>query len=244
MKRFPLGLTLAASLAFALLVGLGVWQLYFRLPWKENQLARIAALSGAPARPIADVLARAVRGEDMEYARVAAECRPPRTPGRAAWRYALRDGRVGWRLMTACRLSAGPFDGAILDRGLATAFSGAMAPGPSDAPPPGAVIGVLRAPGGRPLLGPAETASAGGLRVFRVFDAAALRSVAAENGLDHPAPYLVAVESERPAPGGLLPAALPQDIPNNHFVYGLTWFALAGILVWFYGAMLIRRLKA
>ena len=33
-----------------------------------------------------------------------------------------------------------------------------------------------------------------------------------------------------------------KDIPNNHFVYALTWFALAGILAWFYGALLLRRL--
>jgi surfeit locus 1 family protein len=243
VKRFPLGLTLAASLGFTILAGLGAWQLYFRLPWKENQLARIEALRGAPARPITDILARAVRGEDMEYARVAADCRPARTTPHAAWRYALRDGRVGWRLMTACPLAEGPFDGVILDRGLATAFSGAMAPGASAAPPPGSVLGVFRLPGGRPLLGPAETDPAGGLRVFRVFDAAALRTVAAENGLAHPAPYLLAVESERPAPAGLLPAALPRDIPNNHFVYAMTWFALAAILVWFYGAMLFRRLR-
>jgi surfeit locus 1 family protein len=51
------------------------------------------------------------------------------------------------------------------------------------------------------------------------------------------------VESERAAPQGVVPAALPQDIPNNHFVYALTWFALAGILAWFYGALLLRRLR-
>ncbi len=242
MRRFPVGLTLAVSLVFAGLVGLGTWQLY-RLAWKTNLLSRIDALRAAPARPIGDVLARAARGEDVEYARVAADCRATHAPLRAAWRYALRNGRVGWRLMSACPLAAGPYDGAVLDRGLASAFNGAMAPGAAAAAPPGMVIGVLRAPGGRPLLGPAETERAGGLRVYRVFDRAALRAVAAENGLTHPAPYLVAVESERPAPDGLVPAALPQDIPNNHFVYALTWYALAAILVWFYGAMLFRRLR-
>jgi surfeit locus 1 family protein len=71
-----------------------------------------------------------------------------------------------------------------------------------------------------------------------------LRAVGADNGLARPAPYILAVESERPAPAGILPAALPRDIPNNHLVYALTWFALAAILAWFYGAMLVRRLRS
>ena len=40
---------------------------------------------------------------------------------------------------------------------------------------------------------------------------------------------IVAVERETPVPPGLVPAALPQDIPNNHLVYALTWFGLAGV---------------
>jgi surfeit locus 1 family protein len=62
-------------------------------------------------------------------------------------------------------------------------------------------------------------------------------------GVRQPVPYLLAVEAETPQPPGLQPAAMPQDVPNNHFVYALTWFALAGILLWFYGAMLLRRLR-
>jgi surfeit locus 1 family protein len=178
----------------------------------------------------------------VEYRRVEAACLPPSAPVRAAYRYALREGRVGWRLLSACRLAAGPYDGIIVDRGLVADLAGAMAPVPVNVPPPAVVTGVLRAPGGRPLLGAAETASAGGARVFRLIDRPALVSLAADDGFRHPAPYMLAVESERPAPPGLVPAALPEDIPNNHFVYALTWFALAGVLLWVYAAMLIRRL--
>ncbi len=243
MTRFPFGLTIAAAAAFVVLTGLGLWQVQ-RLAWKQDLLARIEALRAAPAAPAGAVLALAARGQDVAYRRVAADCRAPAGTPRDAWRYALRDGRVGWRLVSACALAGGPYDGVVLDRGLATAFSGAMAPGAARFPPPGQVVGVLRAPGGRPLLGPAETTPAAGARVFRVLDAAAARAVGADNGLARPAPYVLAVESERPAPAGILPAALPQDIPNNHFVYALTWFALAAILAWFYGAMLVRRLKS
>jgi surfeit locus 1 family protein len=241
VRRFPFGLTLVAGVAFAILIGLGFWQLK-RLAWKQDLLARVAALKVAPARPIAEVLALAVPGGDVDYRRVAADCRPAPGPSPDAYRYALRDGRVGWRLISACHLAGEPYDGVMLDRGLVTRLAGAMAPVASAYPAPGAVVGVLLAPGGRPLLGPAETQGVAGARVFRVLDRASLASIAADNGVRRPAPFILAVESERPDVAGLVPAPLPQDIPNNHFVYALTWFALAGILAWFYGALLLRRL--
>jgi surfeit locus 1 family protein len=240
VRRFPFGLTLVAGVGFAILIGLGVWQLE-RLAWKRDLLAKVAALKVAPARPIAEVLAVAARGGDVEYRRVAADCQPPQPP-HDAYRYALRDGRVGWRLISACHLANAPYDGVLLDRGLVARLTGAMAPVAAAYPVPGSVVGVLRAPGGKPLLGPAETEGAPGARVFRVLDRASVVSLAADNGVRRPAPLVLAVESERPAVAGLVPAPLPQDIPNNHFVYALTWFALAGILAWFYGALLLRRL--
>ena len=242
MKRFPLGLTLTATLAFAVLISLGVWQLH-RLAWKQDLLARVEALRTAPARPAAETLALAAQGRDVEYRRVAADCAPTQGPAHEAYRYALRDGQVGWRLLTFCHLPGQPFDGVLLDRGLVTRFTGAMAPAAADYPTPGVVVGGLRAPGGKPMLGPAETSPAAGLHVYRVLDRAALAVLAAENAVRHPAPYMLAVESENPAAAGIVPAALPEDIPNNHFVYALTWFALAAILAWFYGAMLIRKLS-
>jgi surfeit locus 1 family protein len=241
VRRFPLGLTLVVAVAFAMLVGLGVWQLK-RLAWKQELLAKVAALKVAPARPISEILALAARGGDVDYRRVAAHCEPSAAPSRDAYRYALRGDQVGWRLISACRLAGAPYDGVLLDRGLVTRLAGAMAPVAAAYPAPGSVVGVLLAAGAKPLLGPAETEGVPGARVFRLIDRTAVVSIAADNGMRQPAPFLLAVESERPAPAGLVPAPLPQDIPNNHFVYALTWFALAGILAWFYGAMLLRRL--
>lgn len=242
MRRFPLGLTATTVLAFLILIGLGFWQLH-RLSWKQDLLARVALLRSEPARPVGDILALAARGQDVAYRRVVAACRPTGKPGHQAYRYALRDGQVGWRLVTVCHLQGQAYDGILLDRGLVSAFMGAMAPGPATFADPVTVVGVLRAPGARPMLGPAETAPVTGARVYRVVDTQALRRLAAENDSRRPAPYLLAVESEQPAPAGIVPAALPQDIPNNHLVYALTWFALAAILLWIYGAMLMRRLN-
>ncbi len=242
MKRFPFGLTIAAALAFVVLTGLGVWQVQ-RLAWKTDLLRRVDALRSAPTRPLGEILSLAAQGQDVEYRRVSARCLPSPAPSANAYRYALRDGQVGWRLVSVCHLDGAPFDGVLLDRGLVTRFTGAMAPQAAAFPNPVDVVGVLRSPGGKPMLGPGESSPATGPRVFRVLDTVAVGGIAADNRVRRPAPYIIALESEAPAPPGVVPAALPQDIPNNHLVYALTWFALAIIMSWFYVALLIRRLK-
>ena len=78
----------------------------------------------------------------------------------------------------------------------------------------------------------------GGLTVVRALDRPILTRLGRLAGLEAPAPYVLAVEAEQPAPPGLRPAALPAEIPNNHLSYALTWFGLAGVLACFYGAKL------
>ncbi|MHB8529281.1 MAG: SURF1 family protein [Caulobacteraceae bacterium] len=240
MKRFPLGLTIASAVAFLVLLGLGAWQLQ-RLRWKEGILSRIAELRHAPRQAIGPVLARLSVGADVEFTRVEAQCEPSGAPSPAVFRYALRGGAIGWRLMTVCRLRGGPYDGILLDRGLVQRFAGAMAPGPLEAPGPGSVIGILRAPGARPLLGGEKMSGPGGPSVVRVVDADALRRIARGAGITRPAPYVLAVEREAPPARGIIPAPLPESIPNNHLAYALTWFGLAIVLAWMYGAFLVRR---
>ena len=247
MKRFPIGLTVAAAMGLAILLGLGVWQLQ-RLAWKRDLLARVAELKHAAPRPVGPVLADAAKGLDVGYARVAATCAltlvnmAVRTPP-ATYRYALRDGRVGWRLLTFCPLSGAPYAGIVLDRGLVIGFSGQMSPTTASFPVPVGVTGILRAPGKPTFLDTAPSTIPGGAVVLQSVDMAALSAVAARAGAAGAAPYYLAVESETPAPPGVTPAALPGDIPNNHFVYALTWFGLAGGLVWTWAAYVWRRMR-
>ena len=241
MKRFPVGLTLAAAVGLAVLLGLGVWQLK-RLAWKQDLLARIAALQHAPSRPLADVLVGAARGGDVAFVRAAAECGPAAGAAPAIYRYALRDGQVGWRLMAFCPLTGAPWSGIVLDRGLVDRFAGQMSPAEQVFPAPANVVGVIRSPGtGSPLDAPPRR-SADGAWVVQSVDLAALNLVAGPRA--RPAPYYLAVESEAPAPFGVTPAALPQDIPNNHFVYALTWFGLAGVLTSIWASYVWRRMRA
>ena len=236
MRRFPIGLTAAAAIALAVLVGLGVWQMK-RLAWKQDLLARIASLQHAPPRPLTDVLADAARGVDVAFVRVETACAPSPAISSPIYRYALHDGQVGWRLMGACRLAGGA--SIVLDRGLIDRFSKQMAPVAAAFPPAVEVTGVLREPGSASVLNGAPARAADGSVCLLTVDPAALRLIAGAGAQ----PYYLAVEKEVPAPAGVTPAALPQDIPNNHFVYALTWFGLAGVLIWMWAAFVVRRIR-
>jgi surfeit locus 1 family protein len=142
--------------------------------------------------------------------------------------------------MAYCPLTDAPWGGIVLDRGLVDRFAGRMSPAEQVFPPPVWVVGVIRSPGTRGLLDAPPIRSADGALVLQSVDPAALKSIAGRGV----APYYLAVESETPAPLGVTPAALPQDIPNNHFVYALTWFGMAGVLASVWASYVWRRMRA
>lgn len=230
---FPWGLTVAAAIAFAILCGLGTWQVY-RLNWKRHLIARIAALEHAPARPIDRVLAEARAGQDIAYTRVTVSC-PGLSHAPFVRLYALKDGQTGERLLSACRLPDGR--SLIVDRGFLP--DGAAAPvtyaTPSDQPLE--LTGVLRRPDPASIFTPRHRP--GGRWFARDLPAMA-------HTLSAPAPiaYFLAVETRtNPEDAALVPAPLPTDIPNRHLGYVLTWFGLAAALVGVYVNLLRQRLR-
>lgn len=225
--RFPLGLTIAVAIAFAILVGLGTWQVQ-RLHWKEGVLARVAALEAAPARPIETVLERAAAGD---LTRVKAVC-----PGLAKAPflevYAIHDGQAGSRLVSACHLADGT--SILVDRGFVADTISARPPtDPADMTPV-AVTGVLRTPDRANLFSPVNTPAR-----WYVRDVAAM---AAALKAPRPAPlFLFAETATNPEWKALTPTPIPVDIPNSHFAYALTWYGLAAALLGVYAAMLFRK---
>ena len=240
MKRFPIGLTVAALVAFAILVRLGVWQLD-RLKQTNANRAAVAALIRTPARPLDAVLADP---DHADHARVAVFCLPPRTTTPTTYRYALPNGVVGWRLLTICRLGGSSFDGLVLDRGLVTALGGAMTPAAMGFPPPGEVVGILRKLGRRPLFGDDMSAGGANAPMVRVVDPEAVTRIAARSGSRTPAPWYVVVERETPVVAGLSPAPVTEDTPRDNFGYALTWFGLATALAGVWGAFVLRRIRS
>lgn len=242
--RFPVGLTIATLIALAILVGLGVWQVK-RLAWKTDMLARIAALQNAPAQPLEAVLARATKGEDVEYTRVVVDCPGVETAGFDEI-YAVIDGAMASRLVSPCPIQVSGFEAILVDRGYVLDSSVGR---PPMGRPIGAnsVVGVLRkgdrnapkfdAPPAKPVSHPT------GFTPFKWYGRH-LPSVARHLGVRQPAPYfLMAETSTNPDFKLLVPKGLPTDIPNNHLSYALTWFGLALGLAGVYAALLWRRVK-
>ena len=239
MSRFPIGLTIAAVIAFAILIALGVWQLD-RLKQTNANRAAIAALSHAPARPLAAVLSDPAHAD---HARVDVACLPSDAPAPTTYRYALPNGVVGWRLLTLCRLDASGFDGVLLDRGLVTRLGGAMAPAALVFPPPGHITGILRKLGGKPMFSDSMSSGAGATPTVRVIDRSAVARIAARSGSKRPAPWYVVVERETPAVTGVQPSPVTEDTPRDNFGYALTWFGLALALAGVWGAFVWRRVR-
>jgi surfeit locus 1 family protein len=230
---FPWGLTVVAAIAFAVLCGLGTWQVY-RMNWKRDLIARIDALQHVPARPIAEVLAQAEAGGDVAYMRVNLNC-PGLSRAPFVRLYALREGQAGERLLSACRLPDGR--SIVIDRGFLP--DGARAPityaASSDQPLE--VTGVLRRPDAASIFTPRHRP---GGRWF----ARDLPAIARELSAPDPLPYFLAVETRtNPEDPALVPAPIPTNISNRHLGYVITWFGLAAALAGVYGSLLRQRLK-
>jgi surfeit locus 1 family protein len=231
---FPVGLTVAVAIAFAILVGLGTWQVQ-RLHWKEGLLARVAALQAAPARPVEAVLDEVSRGGDADFTRVKAVC-----PGIAAAPfvelYAIRDGEVGSRLVSACRTDSLRYRSVLVDRGFVADTISARPAVDAASTTPVEVIGVLRKPDRANLFSPANTPARWYTRDIAAM-ATALKAPDA-------APLTLMAETEtNPDWKALVPAPVPAEIPNRHLEYAITWYGLAAVLLGVYAAMLWKRRK-
>lgn len=236
MKKLPVGLTVTTAIAFAILVGLGVWQLQ-RLAWKRDLLARIEVAQTAPATPLIDVLKAGAAGGDISYRKVVAVC-PGLSTAPYVELYALMDGQMGSRLVSACRLDGAPYDAVLVDRGFVQDIISARPPeNPNDIRPIG-VRGVLRLPD-KPNAFAAKDDPA-----HRRYYSRAVAPMAQKLGASNPAPwFLMAETSSNPEWLALRPAPLPVDVPNRHLEYALTWFGLAVVLLGVYAAMLRGRVR-
>jgi surfeit locus 1 family protein len=232
-RSLPVGLTIAVAVVFAILMGLGAWQVS-RLQWKQDLLARIAALQNAPAQDAARVLAAG--GGD--FTRVRAAC-----PGLATapylQLYGLRDGQAGTRLISACPLDAGPYRSVLVDRGFVPdTVSARPAVDPSRRDPV-ALVGVLRTPDRASFVTPPNQPEAN--RWYSRDTAQMARAL----GASAPAPLVLMAEtSSNPEWRALVPAPVPVEIPNRHLEYAGTWFGLAAALAGVYAALLWRRWKS
>jgi surfeit locus 1 family protein len=229
-------LLLPALFAFAVLIGLGTWQVE-RKAWKEALIASLTEhLAAAPqALPSARDWAKLDRAGD-EYRRVKFPARFDNA--REALVFAAASAfrpdvtSPGYWVFTPARLADGSI--VVVNRG----FVPDARRDPKSRPQgqiaePIEVTGALRWPDERHWFTPADDPSH---NLWFTRDPA---GIAAAKGLD-PKTGTVAlfyVEQEAPTPPGGLPqpGKLVVALPDNHLQYALTWYGLAAVLAGVFG---------
>jgi len=233
--------TVAAAVVFAILCGLGLWQLE-RLQWKEALIARVeAGLASAPvpAPPPAEwpgldlgaaeyrpVVVRGTFDHDREI-HVVYTLVTPKGP----------KGGIGYQVFTPFRTEGGWW--VYVNRGFVpresadpATRSGGQVAGETT------VTGLLRQPGHRAWFMPSDD-PAGNAWFSRD---PVLFAVTAGLPADAVAPYVIDAARDPTLPGGL-----PQggetliSFPNNHLQYVITWFGLALALAGVYVAFVVKR---
>ncbi len=221
-----LGPAVAALAAFAVLIGLGAWQLE-RKAWKEGLIDAIGRkLAAAPVDlPPAAGWARLDRSEwEFRRVRFAGEFRHDREALVYTTGSTLRTdvSGPGYWVFAPARTRDGlvPVDRGFvpLDRKDAAIRMAGQLSGSTD------IVGVLRWPETRSWFTPNDDPAK---NIWFVRDSVA---IAAEKSWGPVPPFYV--EQETPVPPGGLPAPgrLKPNLPNNHLQYAITWFGLAAVL--------------
>jgi surfeit locus 1 family protein len=226
---------IAAAGAFAVLIGLGTWQVK-RLAWKEALIATVTArLAAAPTPlPAPAAWARLDPATD-EYRRVAfrAELVNEQEALVFTTGSSMRASAApGYWVFTPARIAGGTV---MVNRGFVPEGRQAPATRPQgEIAGPVEIVGVMRWP---ERAGPFTPAAEPGKNLWFVRDSTA---IAAAKGIGLVAPFYV--EAEAPASPGGLPevGALKPTFPNNHLGYAITWYGLAAVLagsfgVWAFG---------
>jgi surfeit locus 1 family protein len=224
--RSWLGLLVPAIIAFAILIGLGVWQVQ-RKAWKEGLIASLTERLAAPPRelPAAAAWPQLDQASD-EYRHVGFNATFDH--GHEALVFAAASAfrpdvtSPGYWIFTPAHLADGSI--VIVNRGFVPDVrrdpgtrSGGQIAGPVE------ITGVMRWPD-RHWFTPNDDPA------HNLWFARDPAAIAAAKGLGGVAPFYVEQETPVP-PGGLpQPGKLEVSLPDNHLQYAVTWFGLAAVL--------------
>jgi surfeit locus 1 family protein len=219
------GLTAATLAAFALLAGLGVWQLQ-RLAWKQGLIAEIESRTKADPISLDRALALAREGRDPSYYRVAVEGRFEHA--KELYLYAISEGRVGWHVITPLDTASG--ETVLIDRGFVPDALKSPASRPKgELGGSVSVTGIVRMPEAQGSFTPDNEIAAN--RWFW----RDLAAMAGATGAPNVAPFYLEAEKSD-VPGGWPEGGQTRlELPNTHLQYALTWFLLAAGLLIVYG---------
>ena len=215
------GLTVASSILFMVLVGLGAWQLE-RREWKLALIATMSAHLRAAPISLDDALKR---GPNAQYRRV-------KLVGKfdnAEETYVYTTGDVGmpvYHVVVPFVTAKGVL---LVDRGIVLPMLlNPKSRHEGELQGEAVVTGVWRTPDGPGYFTPAPDL------VHRIWYSRDVRSVAAADRTRLLAPVLVEADAT-PNPGGWPKGGQTQvTLRNEHLQYAITWFALAVALVALY----------
>ncbi len=229
---------LAALVAFAILIGLGTWQLQ-RKAWKEGLTAQIEARAyGEPGEiaPPAEWSAWRAEADEFRKVRVTGTfLHSSETPV-----YGLAPGQrgapaQGYYLMTPLRLR----DGAVVmvNRGFVPTELRDPASRPQGQPEGEVTVtGLVRAPEERNAFTPADDPAR------NTWFARDPQAIARAHNLDRVAPFYVEADATPNTGGWPKGGQTRLTLANNHLQYAFTWFGIALTLIGVFGAFAWRKL--
>ena len=221
--------TVAAALAFLLLIGLGFWQLR-RLAWKEALISRIETRAhNLPMElPPRDAWS-SLSPSDYDFNHVRLTGRFNFAHEALIYSPAPKDFGVepGYLVITPFLLTSGGV--VLVNRGFIPQ-SYEKGDARKHAPQGDITLaGVMRAPQSRNYFTPADDPEHG------LWFTSDPEKMAKSFGLSEAAPFTVVLDSDDPRPslsdGRPHPFTSDLDLANNHFSYAMTWFGLAAALV-------------
>jgi surfeit locus 1 family protein len=219
----------------AVLLGLGFWQLQ-RLATKEALIAAIANRADAAPVPLPPRTQwPALDPENYDYRHVEIAGRFEHDKEARVFRGFGPHGQgPGYLVLTPLRLDDGGY--VIVNRGYVDlAHTDPMQRTPGQIAGEVRLTGLMRPPEPRNLFTPADEPGKG---IYFTRDPAL---IAAHFGLAQAAPFSIDADA------GDVPGDWPQggttvrDLPNNHLAYAITWFGLAGTLLFVFAAFALRR---
>lgn len=212
---------LASTVALAILVWLGVWQVQ-RLAWKEALIARLDANVAGDPVDIGVAADRLAAGETVEFFKV--RFNAGYLPEDALKLIGSVDGGPGWTIVSPALTADGR--AILIDRGQVPDQRLADVQTPSGEMDVTGVIRLHDAAKGYfdPVNDPAR-------RMWYWWDVPAMYAAAGFAAGAKPFPFVVQLLPEPGTSAFPRPPEPKANLRNNHLGYAITWFGLAAVLV-------------
>ncbi len=233
-RRFPWITLILGSIVFAILVGLGTWQVE-RLQWKENLLAEIEQRTHAAPASLNEIEDLWAKQHDVDYRTVTVVGQF--MDGQERHYLATFAGMSGFYVYAPLQLTDGRI--IFINRGFVPYDKKEPATRSAGVDGPVTIKGLAR----NPLdAKPSSLVPDNDLKA-NIYYWKDLRTMAAQSGVPESRLIPFFIDADKtPNPGGLpIGGVTIIDLPNSHLQYAVTWYGLAATLLAIAGISIWRR---